>query len=78
VVPHNGFSAWNASSTIVSTGSSCPRSTRHHVKDRLDITGARWGLGAETFLKLRASTANDDLDDYWTYHLDRERQRIHQ
>ncbi|MDT5196364.1 MAG: hypothetical protein QOH20_3118 [Mycobacterium sp.] len=51
---------------------------RHLVKDRMDITGARWGLhGAETVLKLRAIAANDDLDNYWTYHLNQERQRIH-
>jgi hypothetical protein len=52
---------------------------RHLVKDRMDITGARWGLhGAETVLKLRAITANDDLDDYWTYHLNQERRRNHE
>src|SRR6266496_2844210 len=43
---------------------------RHLVKDRMDITGARWGLhGAEAILKLRAVRANGDFDDYWTYHL---------
>jgi hypothetical protein len=39
---------------------------RHLVKDRMDITGARWGLpGAEAVLKLRALRCNDDFDDYW-------------
>jgi len=43
---------------------------RHLVKDRLDITGARWGLpGAEAILKLRAVRSNGDLDAYWDYHL---------
>src|SRR6266851_1979491 len=51
---------------------------RHIVKDRMDITGARWGLeGAEAILKLRALTANGDFDDYWRYHLRREHERIH-
>ncbi len=51
---------------------------RHLVKDRMDITGARWGLqGAEAILKLRAIIANGDLDTYWNYHLARERERIH-
>ena len=37
---------------------------RHLVKDRMDITGARWGLaGAEAILKLRAIKANGDFDD---------------
>jgi len=52
---------------------------RHIVKDRMDITGARWGLGgAEAILKLRALHANGDFDEYWTYHLRQEHQRIHQ
>ena len=52
---------------------------RHLVKDRLDLTGARWGLhGAEAILKLRALHSNGDLDEYWHYHLDREQQRVHQ
>jgi len=52
---------------------------RHLVKDRFDITGARWSLnGAEAILKLRALTANGDFDDYWAYHLRKEHERIHQ
>ena len=52
---------------------------RHLVKDRMDLTGARWGLpGAEAILKLRALRANGDFDAYWTYHLAREQQRNHQ
>jgi hypothetical protein len=52
---------------------------RHLVKDRLDITGARWGLtSAEAILKLRALHSNGDFDAYWQYHLDREHHRNHQ
>jgi hypothetical protein len=51
---------------------------RYIVKDRMDITGARWGLeGAEAILKLRALTASGDFDAYWRYHLRREHERIH-
>ena len=51
---------------------------RHLVKDRMDITGARWGLeGAEAILKLRALTASGDFDAYWRYHLRSEHERIH-
>ena len=54
------------------------RACRHIVKDRMDITGARWGLeGAEAILKLRALIANGDFDAYWRYHLRSERERIH-
>ncbi|WP_461091390.1 ISKra4 family transposase [Streptomyces incanus] len=52
---------------------------RHLVKDRLDITGARWGLsGAEAVLKLRAVRANGDFDTYWTWHQQQEFIRNHQ
>jgi hypothetical protein len=52
---------------------------RHLVKDRLDITGARWGLaGAEAVLKLRALRANGDFDTYWTWHEKQEFTRNHQ
>jgi hypothetical protein len=51
---------------------------RHIVKDRMDITGARWSLdGAEAILKLRALIATGDFDDYWRFHLRQEHKRIH-
>jgi hypothetical protein len=49
---------------------------RHLVKDRMDITGARWGVAtAEAILQLRALHANGDFDAYWTWHLEREHER---
>jgi hypothetical protein len=52
---------------------------RHLIKDRMDITGARWSLsGAEAILKLRALTSNGDFATYWNYHLTHEHQRTHQ
>jgi hypothetical protein len=51
---------------------------RHLVKDRMDITGARWGLeGAEAVLKLRALKSNNHFDAYWRFHLTQERNRVH-
>ncbi len=51
---------------------------RHLVKDRMDITGARWAIPtAEAILQLRALHANGDFDAYWTYHLHREHERNH-
>lgn len=52
---------------------------RHLIKDRLDITGARWGLaGAEAVLKLRALRSNADFDDYWRWHQRQDYARNHQ
>jgi hypothetical protein len=51
---------------------------RHLVKDRMAITGARWGLnGAEAVLKLRALRTNGDFDEYLAYHFKQERHRNH-
>jgi hypothetical protein len=51
---------------------------RHLIGDRLDITGARWGLdGAEAVLTLRAVISNGDFDEYWSFHLTREHQRLY-
>jgi hypothetical protein len=47
---------------------------RHLVKDRMDITGARWGLeGAEAVLRLRSLYASGDFDEYWQFHLEQEK-----
>jgi len=51
---------------------------RHLIGDRLDITGARWGLdGAEAILTLRAVISNGDFGEYWRFHLAREHQRLY-
>lgn len=51
---------------------------RHLVKDRMDITGARWGLErAEAILRLRALHSSGDFDDYWDFHKRRELERNH-
>ena len=42
---------------------------RHLINDRLDITGARWGLeGAEAILKLRSLKSSGDIDAYLDFH----------
>ncbi len=49
---------------------------RHLVKDRMDLTGARWRLpGAEAVLRLRALRSSGDFDDYWHFHEAREYER---
>lgn len=51
---------------------------RHLVKDRMDLTGARWSLaGAEAVLRLRALRSSGDFDEYWTFHEAQEHQRNH-
>lgn len=51
---------------------------RHLVKDRIDITGARWSLpSAEAILKLRALITNGNFDDYWTWYQRQEHHRNH-
>lgn len=51
---------------------------RYLVKDRMDLTGARWGLdGAEAVLQLRAMYTSGDLEEYWAYHSKMELARNH-
>ena len=42
---------------------------RHLIKDRMDITGARWRLDrAEAVLRIRALRSSGDFDEYWSFH----------
>lgn len=52
---------------------------RHLIKDRMDLTGARWSLkGAEAVLKLRSLRSSGDFNQYWDYHEFQEYQRNHE
>jgi hypothetical protein len=51
---------------------------RHLITERMDITGARWGLqSAEAVLKLRSLNSSGDLEAYWVFHTAREYERQH-
>ena len=51
---------------------------RHLIEDRMNVTGARWGLeGGEAVLRLRALRSSGDFDDYWEFHEIREYERHH-
>jgi hypothetical protein len=51
---------------------------RHLVKDRMDLTGARWGLQrAEAVLKLRSLQSSGDADAYWDFYKTRALDRNH-
>lgn len=52
---------------------------RYLVKDRMELTGARWSLaGAEAVLQLRALRASGDFEQYWKFRLEQERKRHHE
>jgi hypothetical protein len=75
--PHLDYPAALASGWPISTGV-IEGACRHLVKDRMDITGARWGTEtAEAVLQLRAIWANGDWDAYWEWHLQQEHERNH-
>ena len=51
---------------------------RHLIKDRMDLTGARWGLErAEAVLKLRSMKSSGDFQAYWKFHQTEELKRNH-
>ena len=75
--PYLGYPAALANGWPIATGV-IEGASRHLVKDRMDPTGARWGLtGAESVLKLRAIHSNGDWDEYFKYHLTQEQHRVH-
>jgi hypothetical protein len=51
---------------------------RYLIKDRMDITGARWALdGAEAVIRLRAIRSSGDFEEYWAFHEKQELERNH-
>ena len=51
---------------------------RHLVKDRMEVTGARWSVdGAEAVLRLRSLWVSSDFEAYWRFHLEQEHKRNH-
>jgi hypothetical protein len=76
--PYLGYAAALAAGWPIATGV-IEGACRHLVKDRMDITGARWGLdGAEAILALRALITCGHFDQYWAFHLQQEHERVHQ
>lgn len=48
------------------------------IKDRMERSGMRWTLTtAEAMLRLRAVYLSGDFDDYWRFHMARERERLY-
>jgi hypothetical protein len=51
---------------------------RHLIRDRMELTGCRWGLeGAEAILRLRSLISSGDFDEYWQFHREQELRRNH-
>jgi len=51
---------------------------RHLIKDRMDLTGARWRLkSAEAVLRIRSLRSSGDFEEYWAFHRTQEYQRNH-
>jgi len=49
---------------------------RHLIKDRMDLTGARWRLKrAEAVLGIRSLRSSGDFEAYWAFHRAQEYQR---
>lgn len=51
---------------------------RHLVRDRMDLTGARWALaGAEAMLRIRAVMKSGDWEEYCRFHFRKEHDRTY-
>jgi hypothetical protein len=49
----------------------------HLVKDRMEISGARWGIeGAEAILRLRSIVKSGDWDAYWNFYVEQPKYNV--
>ena len=49
---------------------------RSFVKDRMELSGMRWSeIGAEAMLELRSIKVNGKWNDFWTYFINKEKER---
>jgi hypothetical protein len=49
---------------------------RSFVKDRMELAGMRWSeIGAEAMLELRSVKVNGKWNDFWTYFINKEKER---
>jgi hypothetical protein len=75
--PYLNYATALASGWQIATGI-IEGAARFLIKDRMDITGARWSTpGAQAVLRLRAVIANGDFDEYWQWHQQQELRRNH-
>jgi hypothetical protein len=75
--PYLNYATTLASGWQIATGI-IEGAARFLIKDRMDITGARWSTpGAEAVLRLRAVITNGDFDEYWQWHQQQELRRNH-
>jgi hypothetical protein len=48
------------------------------IKDRMERSGMRWTEAmAEAIVKLRALYLSGDFDAYWSFHIQKDQQRLH-
>lgn len=66
--PYMNYGEYLAQGYPIATGvveSACG----HVVSDRMEISGARWGIqGAEAILRLRSVYQSQDWEEYWTFY----------
>ena len=66
--PYMNYGEYLAQGYPIATGvveSACG----HVVSDRMDISGARWGIkGSEAILRLRSVCKSQDWEEYWAFY----------
>ena len=75
--PYLHYDVYLAQGLPIATGA-IEGACRYLVKDRMDITGARWSVeGAEAVLRRRSLAASDDFEAYWKHHKEEEFKNNH-
>ncbi len=53
-------------------------SAQAQIKDHMERSGMRWTEAmAEAIVKLRAIHLSGDFDQYWSFHIQKDQQRLH-
>jgi len=75
--PHMKYDEYLALGLPIATGA-VEGACRHYVKDRMERSGMRWTQdGAEAMLRLRALKVSGDLEEYWSFHIQQDQQRLY-
>lgn len=75
--PHMHYDEYLATGLPIASGP-VEGACKNLIKDRMERSGMRWTEAmAEAIVKLRAIYLSGDLDRYWSFHIQRDQERLH-
>lgn len=75
--PHMRYNEYLIQGLPIASGS-VEGACKNLVKDRMERSGMRWTKDmAEAMLKMRAIYLSGDFEDYWSFHIQKDQERLH-